>query len=230
MTVNARLIFNEFAKMAQSDNEYYTWGNPSQIGVIEDTLAYFGLDYTLASHSGMMHQKNLESLRNFLVHHASDEQLNLIREIATDGKSVPQMSPVSNSSGKVFVSMPMNKEKCSCVDDIRDGIRRGIESSGNAPYFLDLDAHNGNITLKMLDEIQACKFLVADFTTHNTGVYYEAGYATALGKTVIHTCNKRDFSGLHFDIKQTQTLSWDSADELASILKEHIIKSNLGVK
>lgn len=65
MTVNARLIFNEFAKMAQSDNEYYTWGNPSQIGVIEDTLAYFGLDYTLASHSGMMHQKTLKVCETF---------------------------------------------------------------------------------------------------------------------------------------------------------------------
>lgn len=230
LNMNAQLVFNEFAKMAQSNEDYYTWGKPSQVGIIEDALAYFGLNYTMEHHSRSMHLKNLEILKNFLVYHASDEQLNWIHEIAVGGKNISQMSQDNNSSGKVFVSMPMSKEKCSCVDDIRDGMRRGIETSGNVPYFLDLDAHNGNITLKMLDEIRACKFLVADFTTHNVGVYYEAGYAAALGKTTIHTCSRSDFSGLHFDIKQIQTLSWSSADELASVLREHIIKSNLGGK
>ena len=76
-------------------------------------------------------------------------------------------------------------------------------------------------------EIQSCKFLVADFTTHNTGVYYEAGYATALGKTVIHTCKKSDFDNLHFDIKQTQTLAWTDAENLSKILTDQIVNADL---
>ena len=149
LNMNAQLVFNEFAKMAQSNEDYYTWGSPSQVGIIEDVLAHFGLNYTMEHHSRSMHLKNLEILKNFLVYHASDDQLKwLIRETADGGKNISKMSLDSNSSGKVFVSMPMSKEKCSCVDDIRDGMRRGIETSGNVPYFLDLDAHNGNITLK----------------------------------------------------------------------------------
>lgn len=226
--MNARLVFNEFAKKAQSNRDYYIFGEPSQIGVIEDVLAFFSIDYEIKAHSGPMHEKNLKILEDFLINRASDDQLKLVYEIAVNGKDVPKNNPACETADKVFVSMPINKDKCSCVDTIRKGIRDGIEQSGNVPYFLDMDAHNGNITLKMLDEIRSCKFLVADFTTHNTGVYYEAGYAAALGKTVIHTCKRSDFHNLHFDIKQTQTLSWDNAEELSTILKEQIMKSNLG--
>lgn len=228
--MNARLIFNEFARYAQSDNHYYTFGKPSQIGIIEDVLSYFGLDYTIVSHSGMMHIDGLNKLQNFLINQASEEQLLLVHKISTENAPVPITNPLLPSSGHVFVSMPMNKEKCTDVDIIREGIRRGIEQTGNKPYFLDLDPHNRNITVKMLEEIQSCKFLVADFTTHNSGVYYEAGYATALGKTVIHTCKKSDFNNLHFDIKQVQTLSWTSAEDLSKFLAEQIIGANLGVK
>ena len=50
------------------------------------------------------------------------------------------------------------------------------------PYYLDLDAHNENISVKMFEETQICKFLVADFTYQNAGVYYESGYAKGIGK------------------------------------------------
>lgn len=56
----------------------------------------------------------------------------------------------------------------------------------NKPYYLDLDSHNENIYDKMFEKIQSCKFLVADFTYQNESVYYEAGYAKSIGKTVIY--------------------------------------------
>lgn len=82
----------------------------------------------------------------------------------------------------------------------------------------------------MLDEITACKFLVADLTSQNNGVYYEAGYAKALGKTVILTCKDTDFKNRHFDIAQVQTLSWKNADELATVLSQQIRQSGLVLK
>lgn len=123
--------------------------------------------------------------------------------------------------------MPMNKEKCLYVDEIRLGIESALKITGNTAYFLDKDSHNDNIYVKMLDEITACKFLVADLTSQNNGVYYEAGYAKALGKTVIMTCKDTDFKDRHFDIAQVQTLSWKNADELASVLSQQIRKSGL---
>lgn len=40
MNMNAEMIFNEFAKYAESDDKYYTWGKH---GVIEDVLAWFNI-------------------------------------------------------------------------------------------------------------------------------------------------------------------------------------------
>ncbi len=48
--MNRNLLFNELVKTAQSDRQYYIFGKPSQIGVIEDLLAYFGIDYKLDFH------------------------------------------------------------------------------------------------------------------------------------------------------------------------------------
>lgn len=120
------------------------------------------------------------------------------------------------------------KEKCKDVDEIRKGISKAVSDSGNEIYFLDLDAHNENIFNKMMTEIVGCKFLIADFTSQNTGVYYEAGYAKVLVKTVIYTCKNSDFGNVHFDIKQTQFVVWNNAEDLAEKLLDQIEKSNLG--
>ena len=228
--MNARLIYNKAVKFAQSNRDYYIFGKPSQVGVIEDLLSYFGLDYEIIPHSQSMHENSLKTLRDFMLNTASDEQLKLIEDIACEKVDVPKINPMVDSSEKVFVSMPMNKEKCSLVDVIRDGVKQGIEKSGNDPYFLDQDVHNEYITVKMLDEINSCKFLVADLTSQNTGVYFEAGYAKALGKTVIFACQKDDFGAVHFDIKQIQMIIWDNKDDLVEKLFNQIVRSGLGEK
>ena len=226
--MNRNLLFNELVKKAQSDRRYYVWGEPSQIGITEDLLAYFGIDYSFNLHSERMHQTNLELLKTFVLNEATDEQLKLIYDQVSHNKSIPQPNLEIENTGKVFVSMPMNKEKCKDVDEIRKGISKAVSNSGNEVYFLDLDAHNDNIFNKMMTEIVGCKFLIADFTSQNTGVYYEAGYAKALGKTVIYTCKNSDFGNVHFDIKQTQFVVWDDADDLTAKLFDQIKKSNLG--
>ena len=225
--MDARIIYNQLAKAAQSNRDYYFFGKPSQVGVIEDLLSYFGLDYEITSHSETMHQAGLKTLRDFMTNHASDEQLKVIADAAGGEPLDLHMDSAALSAGKVFVSMPMNKEKCSQVDVIRAGTETSIKRSRNQPYYLDLDVHNQNIVVKMLDEIKACKFLVADLTSQNPGVYYEAGYAKALGKTVIFTCQEKDFETVHFDIKQTQIVIWNNQDDLAEKLYSQIIGSNL---
>ena len=225
--MNKEQIYVAFRKKAESDDHYFTFG---KTGIIEETLAYFGIPMTsfIAFTSKQIHETNLKKLYDFIKTTASKEQLALIYEIATGQKQVPTMNPILNSSGNVFVSMPMNKEKYDCVDSIRTGTEKAIIHTKNTPYYLDLDAHNGNIFDRMLAEIQSCKFLVADFTYQNAGVYYEAGYAKGIGKTVIHTCRKDEFDNIHFDIKQIQFVIWKDAMDLERKLKEHIQKSQLG--
>ena len=42
----------------------------------------------------------------------------------------------------------------------------------------------------MLVEIRRARFLLAELTGDNSGVYWEAGYATGLGRPVFYTCQK----------------------------------------
>ena len=224
--MNRLLLFTELAEKVQSNKEYYVFGKPSPIGIIEKLLAYFGIEYKLKTHSEIMHQENLEILKNCIMHEATEEQLKLIFDIMKHNKSIPQPESTENI-GKVFISMPMNDEKCRNVDEIREGIRNAVIESHNDVYFLNRDAYNDNMFNKMIAEIAGCKFLIADFTSQNPGVYYEAGYARALGKTVIHTCKKSDFENMHFDIKQIQCVIWNDKEDLTKNLRDQIEKSNL---
>ena len=225
--MNKEQIYVEFRKKAESDDHYFTFG---RYGIIEEILAYFGLaSKEFRGSHACVHENNLKILHDFMINEATDEQLGLIYQVATGKEQIPEINPVLPSSGMVFVSMPMNRDKYDCVDQIRQGTKQAIETTGNEAYYVDLDAHNGNISDKIVEEIRNCKFLVADFTCQNTGVYYEAGYAKGIGKTVIYTCRQDDFVNVHFDIKQIQFVVWTDTKDLENKLKEQIINSGLSV-
>jgi nucleoside 2-deoxyribosyltransferase len=81
---------------------------------------------------------------------------------------------------------------------------------------------------KIDDEIVAgirrSRFLVADFTGHRGGVYFEAGLATGLGLPVIWLCRKDELEKTHFDTRQYNFIVWESdkLDELSTALKNRI--------
>ena len=152
----------------------------------------------------------------------------MIADICKKQIQVPVVDYTDDAAGQVFVSMPMNEEKCNCVSMIRNGIKKALLETDNEPYFLDKDCHSENIYNVMLEHIHNCKFLIADLTTQNLGVYYEAGYAKALGKTVIFTCRDTDFKNRHFDIQQIQTISWHDESDLSRLLAEQICSLGLG--
>jgi nucleoside 2-deoxyribosyltransferase len=63
--------------------------------------------------------------------------------------------------------------------------------------------------------------MVADLTTQNNGVYYEAGYARGLNIPVVLTCKKDE--SRHFDISQVNTILWNDEDELYTLLQKRLI-------
>ena len=67
------------------------------------------------------------------------------------------------------------------------------------------------------DAIRDAKFVVADLTHGNNGVYWEAGYAEALGKPVVYTCERERFKEIqtHFDTNHCTTVFWSSLDPQA---------------
>lgn len=125
----------------------------------------------------------------------------------------------TESSKNVFVAM-------SFADDmkkVRKAIKTSILDCGYIPRIMDEIEHNHQIVPEMLYEIRKAKFVIAELTGHNNGAYFEAGYALGQGKEVIQICSKDRFgSDGHFDVKQINTILWETTEELTQKLSARI--------
>ena len=110
--------------------------------------------------------------------------------------------------------------------------RRAVAATGLDLKRLDESQPAGLIDDRLRVEIRLCRFVIADMTHQNKGVYWEAGYAEGLGKPVIYTCRKDVFDdkckGPHFDTNHHLTVVW-SEETLASAEKKlmAVIRSTL---
>lgn len=122
-------------------------------------------------------------------------------------------------SKNVFVAMSFAKE----MEETRETIKRAIIANGLEPRIMDEIEHNHQIVPEMLYEIRQSKFVIAELTGHNNGAYFEAGYALGFGKEVIQVCNKEKFgTDGHFDVKQINTVMWETQEELFERLNARI--------
>jgi hypothetical protein len=73
----------------------------------------------------------------------------------------------------------------------------------------ELPSH-GSIPDDIELKIRRAPFVIVDISNGNNGAYWEAGYATALGKPVIYTCDQVTWQSLrnekrpHFDVAHRQ--------------------------
>jgi hypothetical protein len=91
-------------------------------------------------------------------------------------------TPVPHGTRQAFVAMHFDP---TLETSYKEAIKKAIESTGFEPMRVDLKEHNGKICDAIIAEIRKSKFVVADFTGHRGGVYFEAGYAMGLGIPVI---------------------------------------------
>src|SRR5690606_12537652 len=98
------------------------------------------------------------------------------------------------------------------------GFEAGILEAGYDPVRVDRVEHINRIDDEILRQINASRFVVADFTGHRGGVYFEAGYALGKGIPVFWTCRESDMAHLHFDIRQFNCIDWEAPPELAGRL------------
>lgn len=122
-----------------------------------------------------------------------------------------------NSQKDVLVAMKFGDDTLK----LRNSIRKGIQTAGYHPIFIDEVEHNDFITPELLKYIKNSKFIVVDLTHQNNGAYFEEGYAMGLGKPVIQLC-KKDVK-LHFDIAQKNTIFWTTEDEITDRLPKRIL-------
>lgn len=118
-----------------------------------------------------------------------------------------------------FVAMWFDKE----LSDVhQNGFEVGVFAAGYDPIRVDHVEHVNRIDDEIIRQINASRFVVADFTGHRGGVYFEAGYALGREIPVFWTCRKSDISKLHFDIRQFNCIDWETAEELARRLESRL--------
>ena len=133
-----------------------------------------------------------------------------------------------NLSKKAFIAMRFSDD----LKEVRDkSIKPACEACGFEAYTVDEEEHVEDIPDKIISGIKTSRFVIADFTYNNHGVYYEAGYAKGLGIPVIKTCKKEWFESkdekgeknrLHFDIEHDNLILWENADDLRQRLESRI--------
>ncbi len=114
----------------------------------------------------------------------------------------------------VFVLMPFDRS----FDDIyKFGIKGAAEQVGAYAERVDEQIFTEGILDRIFSEINKADVVVADMTGRNPNVFYEVGYAHALGKIVLLVT--RDANDIPFDLQHQQhTVYGGSIDTLKSEL------------
>ena len=130
-----------------------------------------------------------------------------------------ELRNISSESSQGFVAMWFNQD---LKDAYTKGLEPGVANAGYEPLRIDHLEHINKIDDEIIRQINSSKFLVADFTGHRGGVYFEAGYAMGLGIPVFWTCRETDLSKLHFDIRQFNCIDWKNPEELSTRLSKRL--------
>jgi nucleoside 2-deoxyribosyltransferase/ribosomal protein S27AE len=119
-----------------------------------------------------------------------------------------------------FIGMWFDKS----VDATHSAIEIAIRTAGYEPLRIDRAEHNNKIDDEIVAGIRRSKFLVADFTGHRGGVYFEAGLAIGLGLPVIWLCRQDELEKTHFDARQYNFIVWKAEDlfDLSAALQNRI--------
>lgn len=128
-----------------------------------------------------------------------------------------------NFTETVFIAMWFDKS----MESYERAFIKAVEKCGYTPRIIKDKEYNGSIVPEIFYEIRKCKFVVADFTGNRGSVYYEAGYAEALGKKVIQCCKSEDFDNIHFDVSHIKTIIWDDEKDLEQRLIRRINSSSI---
>lgn len=154
---------------------------------------------------------NKEELDEILLFLKDENRINSYNDftqikITPDGwKHLETLKTTNPQSDQCFVAMWFDDS----LNEIYDkAIAPGISDAGYTPHRVDQRDHNRKIDDEIIAQIKRSRLLLADFTKHRPGVYYEAGFAQGLNLEVIWSCRKDQMKKLHFDVRQYNCIKW----------------------
>jgi nucleoside 2-deoxyribosyltransferase len=152
----------------------------------------------------------------------------LVKSLALDGTceilpvgymKLDELRGPQSSSARGFIAMSFDP---SMNDVYEMGFQSGVLAAGFDPLRIDRHEHINRIDDEIIRQINASRFVVADFSGHRGGVYFEAGYALGKQIPVFWTCKKSDMENLHFDIRQFNCIDWETPQSLSERLAARI--------
>ena len=113
----------------------------------------------------------------------------------------------AGAKDECFVAMSFAKEEK--LEALYRAMQLGAGRAGYRAVRVDRIEHINKIDDEIIARIREAKFVIADLTGQNCGVYYEAGFADGLERKIIYTCEQHDINNVHFDINHNNILLWE---------------------
>jgi hypothetical protein len=136
----------------------------------------------------------------------------------TFGATAP--APAKYRAGTAFIMMWMDPTHPE-LTDVADAVRGVFRTFDIRAVRADDIEHEGLITDRVINEIRTAEFLFADLTGTRPNVYYEVGFAHALGKRVI--LFRKSGTGVHFDLAGYNCPEYENLRDLREKLSRRLV-------
>jgi hypothetical protein len=169
--------------------------------------------------SSLFEQKLIEGPGNFVQDRIGDYPRYTLRSklTANGWKRFQDLRSSKVESRIGFMALPFGD--ANAVQMLTEVYRPAVIETGFVLHSLLDDAKAGLIDEKLKVALRRSAFVIAEITTQNSNVLWEAGFAEGLSKPVIYSCKKDKWAEVKehtFDTNHMHTIIWNPDDRQAA--------------